>query len=212
MSTLVYMKILEQNPAKYDRGMRILTLARIDRIKREIVSAWVEPDHDVLEVGCGTGALAALMTKRGARVMGIDISENMLTAARKNAPEAEFIHMTATEIGKLGEDRFDRIVATLSLSELSEDELALVLRTSFVLLKAGGKLVVADEVPPSGWWKRLLARFIRWPLAALTFLLTQNTTRALKMFDGWVEQAGFRIVYRKAYLLGTLALIVAEKK
>ena len=37
MSTTVYMKMLEQNPAKYDRGMRILTLGRIDRIGVDLV-------------------------------------------------------------------------------------------------------------------------------------------------------------------------------
>ncbi len=210
MSTLVYMRMLEQTPTKYDRGMRILTFGCIDRIKREIASTWIEPGQDVLEIGCGTGSLAALMTRRGARVLGIDISENMLAAARSNAPDAEFIHMTATEINKLGEDRFDRIVATLSFSELSEDELDLVLRVSSVLLKRRGKLVVADEVPPSRWWRRVLARLVRWPLASLTFLLTQNTTRALKMYDIRVERAGFRIVHHKVHLLGTLALIVAE--
>jgi demethylmenaquinone methyltransferase/2-methoxy-6-polyprenyl-1,4-benzoquinol methylase len=208
---MVYMKILEQTPAKYDRGMRILTLGRIDRIKREIASAWVEPGHHVLEIGCGTGTLAALMTARGAHVVSVDISEDMLATARRKAPEAELIHMTATEIGKLGANRFDRIVATLSFSELSEDGIAPVLRDSFALLKAGGKLVIADEVPAPTWWQRLMARLVRWPLAALTFLLTQNTTHALKRLEWRLEQAGFRIVYRKAYLLGTLALIVAEK-
>ena len=71
MSTLVYMKMLERAPANYDRGMRLLTLGRVDRIKREIASAWVAPGHDVLEIGCGAGSLTALLTKRGARVVGI---------------------------------------------------------------------------------------------------------------------------------------------
>lgn len=210
MSTMVYMKILEQTPAKYDRGMRILTLGRIDRIKREIASSWVEPGHHVLEIGCGTGTLAALMSARGAKVVGIDISEAMLAAARRNAPEAELIHMTATEIDRLGENRFDRIVATLAFSELSGDELDLVLRSSSGLLKPGGKLVVADEVPPRRWWARLLACLVRWPLAAVTFLFTQNTTHALKRVEERFERAGFKIVCRKNYLMGTLSLFVAE--
>ncbi|NOZ84025.1 MAG: class I SAM-dependent methyltransferase [Epsilonproteobacteria bacterium] len=211
MSTLVYMKILERTPEKYDRGMRILTLGRIDRIKLEIASLWVKSGHYVLEIGCGTGRLAALMTARGAHVAGIDISESMLTAARRNAPEAELIHMTATEIDKLERNRFDRIVATLSLSELEEDEIAFVLRDSFVLLKTGGKLIIADEVKVPTWRKRFLACFVSWPLSVLTFLLTRNTTHALKRLEGRLEQTGFRIVARKNYLLGTLALIVAEK-
>ena len=211
MSTLVYMKMLEQTPAKYDRGMRLLTLGRIDRIKREIASVWVAPGHDVLEIGCGTGALAALMTERGACVVGIDISEGMLATARGNAPGAEFIHMTATEIGRLGAERFDRIVATLSFSELSREELDHVLRASIDALKPGGRLIVADEVPPRRWWQRIISRLVRWPLSALTFLLTQNTTRALKAISARLERAGFRLLSRKDYLLGTLAILVAEK-
>ncbi len=205
------MKILEQTPAKYDRGMRMLTFGRIDRIKQEIVLTQVEAGHEILEIGCGAGTLAAMMTARGAHVVGIDISESMLAAARRNAPEADFIHMTATEIGQLGEERFDRIVATLSFSELTEDELDLVLKACTTVLKAGGKLVVADEVLPLRWWNRVPARLIRWPLAAITFLLTQNTTHALRMFEGRLGRAGLEVASRKDYLFGTLALIKAEK-
>lgn len=106
MSTLVYMRMLERTPAKYDRGMRLLTLGRIDRIKREIASAWVEPGHSVLEIGCGTGSLAALLGKRGARIVGTDVSEQMLAVARDAAPDAKLIHLTATEIDRLGSGRF----------------------------------------------------------------------------------------------------------
>ncbi len=212
MSTLVYMKILEQNPSKYDRGMKMLTLGRIDRIKKDIVSTWVEPGYDILEIGCGAGTLAAKMTEQGGHVTGIDISERMLAVARKNAPKAEFIHITATEIDKFGEGKFDCIVATLSFSELSEDELILVLQMSAVLLKDNGKLVVADEVLPDMWWKRIFTGLIRLPLAVITFLITQNTTRALKKFDEHLRQSNFNVIFRKNYLLGTLALIVAEKK
>ncbi|NIA14516.1 MAG: methyltransferase domain-containing protein [Nitrospiraceae bacterium] len=211
MSTLVYMKMLEQTPAKYDRGMRLLTLGRIDRIKREIASIWVEPGNDVLEIGCGTGTLAALMTERGAHVLGIDVSEPMLAVARESAPRAEFRHMTATEIDQLGAERFDRIVATLSFSELSEGELEYVIGASAGILKPGGKLVVADEMPASRWWQRSVARLVRWPLAALTFLLTQNTTHALRRFEERLDRTRYRVLHRERYLLGTLALVVAEK-
>jgi cyclopropane fatty-acyl-phospholipid synthase-like methyltransferase len=210
MSTLVYMKLLEQTPAKYDRGMRILSLGRLDALKLEIASAWVEPGQAVLEIGCGTGSLAALMTGKGARVTGIDIAEPMLGVARKAVPDAELLHMTATEIERLGTGRFDRIVSTMVFSELSEDELDYVIRASATLLKPGGRLVVADEVQPSGW-RRVAASLIRWPLAAITFLVTQNTTHALDGFESRLQQAGYRVVARKSYLLGTLALFVAEK-
>ena len=130
---------------------------------------------------------------------------------RSSAPEAEFIHITATEIGQLGTKRFDRVVATLSFSEFSEDELDYVLRLSAEALKPGGKLVVADEVLPAVWWQRIIFYLVRWPLTALTFLLTQNTTHALKAFENRLGRTGYRTIFYKRYLLGTLALIVAEK-
>lgn len=211
MSTLVYMKLLEQTPAKYDRGMRLLTLGRIDRIKHEIASTWVEPDDAVLEIGCGTGTLAALISRRGVHVVGIDVSEPMLAVAREAAPKAELLHLTATEIDRLGAERFDSIVSTLAFSELTSDELAYVLKASHSLLKGGGRLIVADEVLPASWWQRVLFYVVRWPLAAVTFLLTQNATHALRSLESRLAEAGFRVLSDERYLLGTLALIVAEK-
>jgi len=212
VSTLVYMKLLEQTPARYDRGMRVLTLGRIDCIKREIAARWVEPGDTVLDLGCGTGTLAALLLDRGARVVAIDTSDAMLAAARANAPGAELLHMTATEIGALADRRFDRVVATLSLSELSADEFHHVLRLATGLIGPGGTVVVADEVRPENVWQRVLAACVRWPMAAVTFLLTRSTTRALRGLEPALARVGLRVLHHRSYLLGTLALVVAERE
>ena len=37
----------------------------------------------ILDLGCGTGAHAALMAQRGCSVVGVDRSESMLAAARQ---------------------------------------------------------------------------------------------------------------------------------
>ncbi|MFN3166432.1 MAG: corrinoid protein-associated methyltransferase CpaM [Phycisphaeraceae bacterium] len=205
------MKMLERTPAKYDRGMRLITLGRIDRLKKLIASQWIEPGHTVLEIGCGTGTLAAMMATRGASVLGIDLSNAMLTEAQKNAPDCEFQHLSAVEIEKLGHARFDRVVATLSLSELTEDELAVVLRDVAKVLRPQGRLVIADEVEPEKLAARLLTRVFRLPWAAVTFLITQSTTRALVGIKPRLEASGFRVLNEDHYLAGTLALIVAEK-
>ncbi len=50
----------------------------------------------VLDVGCGTGTIAAQLVSRGLVVTGIDQSANMLDFARANAPAAEFLQADAS--------------------------------------------------------------------------------------------------------------------
>ncbi len=45
----------------------------------------------VLDLCCGTGRLAATLTRRGCEVIGVDVSEAMIDLARHNAPDAEFM-------------------------------------------------------------------------------------------------------------------------
>lgn len=49
----------------------------------------VEPGETVVDLGCGTGELAARIAGAGASVIGIDSDEGMIAAARGRLPEAE---------------------------------------------------------------------------------------------------------------------------
>ena len=212
MSTLVYMKLLEQSPEKYDRGMRLITLGRVDAIKDLIAGNWISPNIRVLEIGCGTGSLAARMAAKGAEVTAIDISPKMLEAAQAAAPDARVLHMTGTEIDSFSAGSFERIVAMLSLSEMTDAEISFVLDQSSELLSDGGKLIIADEVRPQSFWQWLPYIFIRLPLALLTMLWTQSTTHALSNLHGKLEDAGFSVVHQEGFLLGSLVFLVVEKE
>lgn len=212
MSTLVYMKLLEQSPEKYDRGMRLITLGRVDAIKELIAENWIGPNCRVLEIGCGTGSLAAKMAAKRAEVTAIDISPKMLAAAQAAAPDARILHMTATEIDSFSAGSFDRIVAMLSLSEMTDAEINFVLDQSSKLLSDEGKLIIADEVRPLSFWQWLPYIFIRLPLALLTMLWTQSTTHALSNIRGKLNDAGFNIVHQEDFLLGSLVFLVIQKE
>lgn len=50
------------------------------------------PDtKNIIELGCGTGIHAQLLTKKGYKVTGIDIAESMIAKAKSRNPELEFI-------------------------------------------------------------------------------------------------------------------------
>jgi ubiquinone/menaquinone biosynthesis C-methylase UbiE len=213
----VFMKWLETSAGDYDRGIQILTLGRIGAIKRAIAEKHVRPGDRVLEIGCGTGTLAVMMARRGAEVVGIDVSPAMLAEAEKKVADEglggriTLRRMDASEIDRHFEERsFDVIVSTLVFSELNEMEQRYVLAAVQRLLKPGGRLILADEVVPEGFWPRLAFYTIRLPLVLLTWLLTRTTTTALRHVDQHLEQAGLRGYVTESRLAGSLQLIVAR--
>lgn len=52
----------------------------------------------ILDLGCGTGALTAEIAARGAEVLGVDRSEEMIAQARKKFPALRFEVMDAREL------------------------------------------------------------------------------------------------------------------
>lgn len=214
----VYMKVLESAPERYDRGMRLLTLGRLERVHRDI-AARVEAGDRVLDLGCGTGALAVLLARKGAEVSGIDISPPMLSqAARRVREEGLEDRVALRELGAVDLDTafpdasFDVVTSTLVFSELSADEIDYTLAECQRILRSGGQLLIADEVLPDSWWGRVATLVLRLPFALLATLLTQNTTHRVAGLGERIEGAGFEILEIGQYLAGTLQLFVAEKE
>ena len=52
----------------------------------------------ILDLGCGTGQIAAWLSDKGFQVTGIDISASMIRLARQNAPKAEFVVQDIREL------------------------------------------------------------------------------------------------------------------
>ena len=64
----------------------------------------------ILDICCGTGYLAGLLSERGYHVTGLDVSEPMIEYARKNVPAAEFQVADATRFQQPA--TFDAAVST----------------------------------------------------------------------------------------------------
>jgi ubiquinone/menaquinone biosynthesis C-methylase UbiE len=198
MSSFVYMKVLESSPWRYDRGIRWLSGGHIEDLWRDIAARVSGPGRRVLDIGCGTGGASLACAALGGRVVGIDANAEMLAVARSKAPPGgaeapvEWIQLDAAEIeDRFPEASFDGIVASLALSEMSAEEQAYTLRIARSRLKPRGRLVVADEVEPSGRLRRVWHRIRRAPLASLTWVLTQTSTQAIADLAGLVRAAGF---------------------
>ena len=216
MSTYILMKILESAPRRYDKGIRILTLGRLDRAYERLTSH-ISDGQKVLDIGCGTGALTIRAARRGARVKGIDVNPQMLEVAQKRAREAkltqniELCEMGAAELDSEESESYDAVMSGLCFSELTENELLYTLKEVRRLLKPGGLLLVADEVRPKGISKRILNGLLRFPLVAITYLLTQTTTHAVKDLPQKLKESGFIIESVRLNKMESFIELVAKK-
>ena len=219
MFSYIFMKILESRPSRYDWGINILTLGHAKRVKKEIVNKYVRAGMKVLDIGCGTGELMEYAARRGAYVTGIDISEGMLCIAEKRFEDvklfdkAKFNHAGITDLDRLFEDkRFDLVTSTLVFSELYPDERQWAYTEINRVLKDSGRLVLAGEVKPQGFFKRLIHFLIRLPLATATYLIAQTGTRAVPDMAEEISLSGFEVQGEQRTLLGSFSVVSARKK
>jgi ubiquinone/menaquinone biosynthesis C-methylase UbiE len=193
--TYAFMRRLESTPSRYDRGIELLSGGRIGSVYDRIAQLVARPGVDVLDVGCGTGAVSIACAKRGATVTGIDRDAGMLEIAASKSNAISWIEGDATEIeDHFGPESLDAIVSCLAFSEMSPDVQRYVLSTAFTRLRAGGMLVIADEVEPDRAGRRLFYRVRRAPVIAATWLLTQTGTRPVRELAPSIRNAGFTAI------------------
>jgi len=114
-----------------------------------VKAAEIKPGDYVLDVACGTGAVARLAARHlqsSGMLVGIDFSRGALGIARSSIPEGHFVEMDAENIGLRA--WFDRITCQYALMFFPDP--ARVLVRLMALMKEGGRLAVAVHGTPEG--------------------------------------------------------------
>src|SRR5437899_1022515 len=103
----------------------------------------------LLDLGCGEGGYARELTRRGARVIGVDGSERVIKVARQRAHaegvNARFVHANASALIGIESAWFDVVVAAMSLMDVEDYEGAI--REVCRVLCGGGELVMSITHP-----------------------------------------------------------------
>ena len=108
--------------------------------------------RSVLDMGIGTGTLAARLCEDGYAVTGVDFSPRMLEIARERTGGrarlvAHDFHQGFPEA--LSGERFDRIVSTYALHHLTDDEKPAFLQSLVDHLAEGGRVLIGDVAFPT---------------------------------------------------------------
>ena len=216
MSIYILMKILESAPSRYDKGIRILTLGRLDDAYNRLTS-YIKSGQKVLDLGCGTGTLTIKAAQKSAKVKGIDVNSQMLEIARKRTIKAnlteniELYEMGVAELGSEESESYDVVMSGLCFSELTENELVYTLKEVRRILKTDGLLLIADEVRPTSIFKMVLSWLIRFPLLIITYLITQTTSSAVNNLAARVEEAGLLIEFIRLNKMENFIELVGRK-
>ena len=116
-----------------------------DFARRAILEALaLGPDDDLLEIGCGGGLLLRAALATGARVTGLDHSEEMVALARERAPGAEVVLASAESL-PFAEGTFSAVA--MSVVFFFFDEPHVVLRECRRVLRRTGRLAVYTTGP-----------------------------------------------------------------
>src|SRR5687768_7601239 len=112
-----------------------------------------QPGELILDIGCGDGALTARIADAGARVIGLDSSEEMVDAARLRGIDAFVADAEALELDRQVDrfGRFDAVFSNAALHWMLDPDA--VAAGVFDILKAGGRF--AGEMGGAGNLARL---------------------------------------------------------
>lgn len=107
-------------------------------------------EHPVADVGCGSGGTSAYLADRGARVVGSDLSPEMIRQARLARPDLTFeVRDLRRLMRPTDADGWGVVLAWYSLVHLAESELREALAALARPLRSGGYVVVSLYAGPS---------------------------------------------------------------
>ena len=153
----------------YDYVVDILTLGQAQRLRNMTIDqALLKPGESLLDVGCGTGGVTIPGKKRvgqNGKAEGIDPSPEMIAVASQKASQAGLevdFRLGVIESLPYPDATFDVVTSSLMMHHLSPDLRVKGLAEIYRVLRPGGRLLIADSMPPSGFFaKRLFASLSR---------------------------------------------------
>jgi SAM-dependent methyltransferase len=118
-------------------------------IANDIAKLIPAPDAVVLDYGCGEALSADRVASRCARLYLCDAAPRVRDRLRERfRTEPRIVVIAPEEVAALADGSLDLIVVNSLVQYLSLNELRGLLATSRAKLKRGGRLVLADIVPP----------------------------------------------------------------
>jgi ubiquinone/menaquinone biosynthesis C-methylase UbiE len=205
-------EIGERGARYYDVLLNLLSLGRYSHFMKKVIEKMgIKPGQSILDLGSGTGRNDCFMAEKvgsGGKIVGLDISDEMLSRAWKRCrkyPNVTFEKLRI-ELPLEYKGEYDKVFISFTLHGFEDDQKAGIIRNAYQALKPGGGFHVLDyaEFDIDRMWFPLRWAFARWECQlAMEFLKLD--------IKGMVYTQGFTDVKEEFFLRGHLRLLSAAK-
>lgn len=164
----------------------------IERHYLPLIKRFIPEDSFVLEIGCGTGRYTEILKKKVRHICGIDISPNMIEAAKKSNPDLDFFIGDCEELGNFKSEEFDVVFGANTFSYYPDKKRALASINR--VLKRGGVFFDLDMngACPLYYIEKIIKMN---EMQSWYTYIRESTLRNLTQI---FERAGFEIIYKTA--------------
>lgn len=150
----------------------------------------------VLDVGTGTGVVTEKIKPLVKHIIALDISSSMLEKGRWNGVSIVKWDIRANPFA---DNLFDKITARMVFHHILND-LNEAIRQCHRALKAGGKLIIAEGVPPS--YSR---KVVDW-YSSMFALKEDRRTFTEKQLVSYLRTNGFRNIQTTVYMMDNFSI------
>jgi len=145
MSSTTYNDIAEW----YDRYLRDNPLYQEVILPNVLEMVGEVQGQEICDLACGQGWIARELTRRGARVTGLDLADNLLAMARQHEAQESlgitYLHGDAQNGEPLAAQSFDGAICIMALMNI--DDIQAAFQTTRRILRPGGWFVFAITHP-----------------------------------------------------------------
>jgi len=187
----------------------------------------IKSSDNILDLACGQGFFARAFANIGAKVNGVDISDELIKIAQKqNTKNISYKVSKADDLSFIKNESLDKISIVLALQNI--DNMSAVLKECYRVLKTKGKLYIvlnhpAFRVPKKSDWGYDVKNMVQYRrvekyLSEININIDMNPGEKIQKFKQYTKsfhrplQSYFRVFNENHFVVSKLEEWVSNKK
>lgn len=179
-----YSSTIDASLASYGAQHVFFTSHKARLIRRLLRAAYKDPAQmDLLDVGCGVGAIHAFLGADFRSITGVDVSSASIVQARIDFPQHRYLSYDGLRL-PIENSSVDMSMAICVFHHVPPEEWEILAREMLRVLRPGGVALVIEHNP----WNPVTRRIVNTcPIDRDAVLLTRNTITELLHVAGAIE-------------------------